>query len=405
MYPLADKNVQNLISALLSGNHLAEVVDSAALLLRNPLALFDTSYHLLAHSASLQSDDSTWNETIKRGYWSHEFVANLHRRMESAKYGRQAASIIGGISPLRRRIAALCLDGVQLGYFVVIEDKSSFEDTAEEIYALTASVLAKEMSAERLSAPYIQGQTCETILSDLLHSNFPNRMLLRERIAGTDFERLSRFGLIVMDLQHYTALGFLDETLKATISRFFTACWSVFIERFVVVLVDLEHTGTKLPAGLESFLRTNAIRAAKTGEFTDLFSLPGYYAQATRTLDLAAMVHETRPLVLCDKYKLVQLISGIPRKQLEFYCTDVVMKIREYDRHNHTDYLKTLFHYLHTGRSVQQTAQHLFIHRNTVTYRIDRIKELFHIDFQNTYDNTQNYLSCLAIYYYYQGAI
>lgn len=405
MYPLSDKNVQNLISALLNGNHLAEVADSAAVLLRNPLAVFDTSYHLLAHSSSIQSDDIAWNETIKRGSWSHEFVASLHRQMENPQPGEQPAAIISDISPLRRRITALCLEGVQLGYLAVMEDASLFEDTAEEFYALAASVLAKELSAERLSAPYIQGQTCETILSDLLNGNFSNRMLFRERIAGTDFEKLSRFCLLVMDLQHYTALGFLDETLKTAISRFFPSCWSVFIERFVVVLIGLEHSKAKAPAELEAFLRANSIRAAKTGDFTDLFLLPGYYTQAARTLDLAAMVHETRPLVLCDKYKLIRLISSVPRKQLEFYCTDVVMKIREYDRRNHTDYLKTLFHYLHTGRSVQQTAQRLFIHRNTVTYRIDRIKELFPIDFQDTYDNTQNYLSCLAIYYYHQGAI
>ena len=43
--------------------------------------------------------------------------------------------------------------------------------------------------------------------------------------------------------------------------------------------------------------------------------------------------------------------------------------------------MKTLFCYLHNALSVQKTCEELFIHRNTLYYRIQKIKEIMECDF------------------------
>ena len=57
--------------------------------------------------------------------------------------------------------------------------------------------------------------------------------------------------------------------------------------------------------------------------------------------------------------------------------------VYQYDEEHGTEYFKTLYHYVKSGRSPQTTADELFIHKNTVTYRVGKAKELFDIDLSN----------------------
>ncbi len=43
---------------------------------------------------------------------------------------------------------------------------------------------------------------------------------------------------------------------------------------------------------------------------------------------------------------------------------------------NSPELLETLAHYLETGRSLESTARELFVHPNTVRYRLKRISEI-----------------------------
>lgn len=54
-----------------------------------------------------------------------------------------------------------------------------------------------------------------------------------------------------------------------------------------------------------------------------------------------------------------------------------------YDRENDTDYLRTLYTYLACERSNVDTAAALFIHRNTLKYRLDKIFEMIDVDLNN----------------------
>ena len=55
----------------------------------------------------------------------------------------------------------------------------------------------------------------------------------------------------------------------------------------------------------------------------------------------------------------------------------------QYDKANGGDYLHTLKVYLNNQMNAVKTAQALFIHRATMVYRLDRIRELTGIDFKD----------------------
>lgn len=48
--------------------------------------------------------------------------------------------------------------------------------------------------------------------------------------------------------------------------------------------------------------------------------------------------------------------------------------------------IATIWEFIQSGLNVSQTAKHLFVHRNTVNYRLDRIQKIFRLTPQNTTD-------------------
>ena len=76
-----------------------------------------------------------------------------------------------------------------------------------------------------------------------------------------------------------------------------------------------------------------------------------------------------------------EFILGVSNHE-EFlaYSALVLEKLVDYDRKNNTELVDTLRTYLDAGGNLQRTAERLFIHRNTLNYRLKRIREITETD-------------------------
>lgn len=68
-----------------------------------------------------------------------------------------------------------------------------------------------------------------------------------------------------------------------------------------------------------------------------------------------------------------------------------------YDAQNHTALLATLDAYLQHGCNTSAAAKDLFLHRNTMIHRIEKIKDLLQIDFTDETENLLLRLSLIAV--------
>ena len=105
-------------------------------------------------------------------------------------------------------------------------------------------------------------------------------------------------------------------------------------------------------------------------------------------------------LVKYDDYRLVTMlyVALVSTNTMIFgqfrYVSNTVMNICQYDEQKGTEYFETLFAYLNSRFSLNETAQTLNIHRNTVVYRIRQLSERFGIDFDSPEECFQLNLSC-----------
>ena len=77
-------------------------------------------------------------------------------------------------------------------------------------------------------------------------------------------------------------------------------------------------------------------------------------------------------------YKLLMSIDD--REILEEYYEKTIIPLSDYDSRNDSDLTAVLRCYLKHNGSVQETAEELFVHRNTINYKLNKIEALLHTD-------------------------
>ena len=78
------------------------------------------------------------------------------------------------------------------------------------------------------------------------------------------------------------------------------------------------------------------------------------------------------------------LISSIQEENRELgLCHPALIILKEYDDEHQTELFATLFKYVSLERNLVKTSEALHIHRNSLVYRINRIKKLVGSDFDD----------------------
>jgi hypothetical protein len=115
-----------------------------------------------------------------------------------------------------------------------------------------------------------------------------------------------------------------------------------------------------------------------------LGSLSRNYKRAVSLLNIARRRNLTR--VSYDDIGIYQLLLEIEDADvLRRFYEGSLGELEAYDRKNQTDLLVTLKSYLDSNASVQEVAKETFMHRNTINYKIKKIKELLgcELDYQD----------------------
>lgn len=73
-------------------------------------------------------------------------------------------------------------------------------------------------------------------------------------------------------------------------------------------------------------------------------------------------------------------------------------KLLQYDQEHDSNMLLTFYHYLECRGSLIETANSLYIHRNSVKYRLERIRDITGFDLN---DPREQFVCHLCLIYYY----
>lgn len=144
-------------------------------------------------------------------------------------------------------------------------------------------------------------------------------------------------------------------------------------------------------------LKDNKIKGGITSVFpnSELEHLNAYYQQASKAYEIGKLINKTSTyLYYYEDIAIFHLLSKLQNKNdLRMFCHPSYSKLLEYDKLNGTEYCKSLYEYILCANSVSAAADKLFIHRNTMSYRINKISEITGLNLTNGKNIYKLYLS------------
>jgi DNA-binding PucR family transcriptional regulator len=102
-----------------------------------------------------------------------------------------------------------------------------------------------------------------------------------------------------------------------------------------------------------------------------------YYKQAEIALDLGSRSTPMAHLYYFNRLAKRMVLESCTRElPASLVCAPELLKLRDYDRMHKTDLFRTLSVFLQNHLSHTLTAAELAIHRSTLMYRLDRIRDI-----------------------------
>lgn len=111
------------------------------------------------------------------------------------------------------------------------------------------------------------------------------------------------------------------------------------------------------------------------GMVQDHGGVPESYRQAKRSAEVSRVCGMDRNVVRYEELGVYLLLYRMPQsEELEAFKRAFLEPLLEYDRSHQASLLQTLRVYFSCGGNIRETSDRMFVHYNTVAYRLDRVR-------------------------------
>jgi len=387
-----------LLQSLIKGKGLQYIIDIGYQLLNNPMLLVDSSYKLLAYTKKDKVDDRVWNELVTRGYCSHDLISIFRKEGVVEKIAKSDEPLLtdSGFSEKIRRIhGKIIINNKLVGYLGVLEYNQKFKEEDFNTIKLLCDVISEEMQKNK-NYYYTKGLMYESLLIDLLDNSIQNWEHVRERLKAAGLKLENNLFLAVINFIHEDISNYhLVDYLRDYIDNQLHFSKSIFYNNQIVVFLSLKDDQVDSSMStLEKCLKDNDLQGGVSDRFKTIMDIKKAYLQAQKALELGKCLFNSRNLYKYWDYRIYHILQlAGERHKLADLVHPAPLTLKQYDVKNETDTYQTLYTYLCTNKNIKDAADKIFIHRNTMKYRLKQIKEIAGINLDNFEECVQIYLS------------
>ncbi len=346
-------------------NQLA--IDSAGIL-GCPLMIVDETFHIVAHHAPADFHDKVFVHAVSRGEITYEASAMFSTNEEICA-GRAAYMTLAD-SPYPRRVAPLCTANLRLGYLICVDVDGHLHTLEEAAYDAVESVLAKQLFME-VNRQGRLFETAEEVLESLLDGCFSAEPYFRLQASTTYLADFHPKAFALIDLKGYHSLYLDGNRLKDELMYRFYESHPFLYRGNVLMFLHEAHNRYALHSLAEEF----HLKIVISPPLGNLFGLPQLYRCVKEGLDILAEASEDSDGVVFRASALSTLILLCKYKERTDLIDEKVQALAANDTKKGSLYCETLYRYLICGHSLKETCEALFTHRNTVLYRLRRMKD------------------------------
>lgn len=380
---MSEGNKLELLCQLPHASNLQEICDLAFQITGNPIFISDMAHTILAYTKCVTIDDSTWQENIVSANLDMNTL-NQDREVGSVHLASTAAKrpvfVQDDFLPYSRIIKTMVLHGQAVGVVVLTGYLCPLEEKDADLLDLISAFIPPLLTQHRY---HLSGsnRSIENYFIKLLNEPSPSSEQVEHHLEVLGYHCKPYSYVIALCLSDAPNAAQTTQDLEHVRQEFAQAlrCPVVVYNALLLCIYGSDSPLRIWPddvPGLDALMQRWGLVAGISRILKHPVNLRDRYLQAQAALDKGRKLGKHNSCYQFDILSSFLLFDRIPPMELDTYCHEQILTLLEYDISHDTQLCVTLQVYLEQAKSLTKTADILFIHRNTVRYRINRCMEL-----------------------------
>mgnify|MGYP004528460049 FL=1 len=373
-----------MIDIMMNGKGIAALVDEAAKSLNTTIALIDMSGKIITQSTPFKITDTLWAESIQRGFCPPFFIEHLRDIRTKMPTAQETHAILRhcidtNIFYLAKRIY---VSGELYGYVFFLQMNDRFSPFSDEVLDMLAQAVI-DQNLKNKSAESVKNVFYNNLLIDIFHG-IPSEQI-KARVYAGEMKFPRRMCIAAVKPRYFQGDNYVKEKLARNLKHIFPKALQVYYRKMIILVFDVSTGTSEMPDDDMDKLRDVASQEhlviGISNPFSKITSMNHYYAQAIRALEISGRLEMPGDIHLYKNVALYDLIrNDSEHNNIGFYCHPALSILREYDNENGSQLHDTLRSLARNGFNNNATAQEMFLHRNTLAYRKQKISSLTGVD-------------------------
>lgn len=369
---------ERVSKAVIENKPLQEILNLTYALVRRPMYFADASFKMLDHvSDEMEEVSVIWRYQLRHAYLPYDVISKLNETGEMellsnaphAFLNKTQSFVLGFISKSIR------YHGQHIGFFFIINLYGDLDVCHAEIAeALGELIGAADVNTHNYLA--ISTSYHEHFMVDILQGTLTDEMVITHRLKPLGWGIEDRYLIAITESERE------QEMLRRHVMSMLVEGQDAqvfYYHGYIVAMYNLKRRGAnEIREHLMKHTETYDRLIALSEEFSRFDKMPLYYKQACFLTEH----YSTGKGGLANyvEHAMDHILSFSEPKIPPHMAVEVLQR---HDLHYQTDYCLTLYTFLIHERSASKTAHDLFLHRNTLKYRLDKIMDLIDLDLEN----------------------
>lgn len=394
-----DDELRRLLFGIAQHGDVDELVEKAGELVRMPLAVMDAACFVLAkHPAAEQAGCTHWNSYRPGEQVDSAFIHAAWKEGHVARLSESDAPVLvdwGFAAAEPRLTQELRWQGAPVGYLIALTDHGSYTAEQEEGLAVLAEMLTFMLA---MHGQHNQAHTtfANALFLGLFTGNLGTREAVESLIETSRMRLAGRYVVVAVQGCEHDEAELRDRVPKLWETDD-PSMFSHFADGTLYLLVgDLEgpFEESAQHAQVVRLVREAGLCCGVSCPFDSLLDLKSHRWEADKALELGCVHSPGEHVHRYADHVIEAVVQAAVREMPKQALMHPALALLEaYDARHGTELLETLRAYLFTGRDVKQTVEQLHVHKNTLWYRLDRIRDIAGIDLNDAGGNVLVYLS------------
>jgi purine catabolism regulator len=372
---------KKLMQFALQQQHHRNVFAEIALVLNYPIAVIGSRGHVLYGSDAMSDSAVTqgwpWRSVMHRVKWNQGSCHRVPIKQKDEEYGFLLVYTESALS-LRAEEDLFQQAADVLAFYMDMTYREHINPTVQdEMRTLLTQYVDQKLTIQELmtlsenkGVHLFQG-TYQCVLTTLEPNLFAEGKLLKQIHRELQYNPLMQF----TSAQHFQLNEGILSIYSCPTGRDYGEELSAFLlNRFADVFTAQDVKGAPGPRFWISKMKHEPV------------SLREAYHECLDTRQLAHRFGMKDRALQFEMLEFAYVFQHVPEQIMENYCNKVLEPLLTRDGDPNQVLMNTLESFIENDGLINEAAKQLYVHRNTVTYRMEKIGSLLQMDFKKTND-------------------